>query len=380
MTGADAVIAVRFEGAVGELTVDLSFVAPMHGITALFGPSGSGKTTILRGIAGLIHLRGRVVVGGEVWQDDAARIFRRPHERSVGYVFQEASLFPHLSVRGNLTYGRDRARAAGAPDDVRLDDVVEFLKLGAMLDRAPARLSGGERQRVAVGRALLAQPKLLLMDEPLAALDAGSKEEILPYLEALHEQLQVPALYVSHDLAEVQRLADTIVLLDKGKVLASGPLADVLTDVNLPSARRPDASAVLDAEVGSYDARYGLTAVAVAVAGGSLLVPGRIGEPGAHRRIRIAAADVSLAAERPSQTTITNILPALLVDLRPLDDAQMNVVLHLGEHGEGARILARVTRRSVELLGLQPQQTVFAQVKAVSMIRRKRAAVSSRKA
>ena len=377
MSADPGAIAARYAGTLGGFTLDAAFTVPMQGITALFGASGSGKTTILRAIAGLQRLPGSLSVGGEVWQDDAAGVFRRPHERPVGYVFQEASLFPHLSVRRNLVFGRDRAIAAGAAEDVRFDDVVEFLGLAKLLDRAPARLSGGERQRVAIGRALLAQPKLLLMDEPLAALDLASKEEILPYLETLHERLQVPALYVSHDLAEVQRLADTIVLLEHGKVLATGPLADVLTDVNLPSARRPDASAVLDAEVGAYDERYGLTAVTVD--GGALLVPGRIGEPGAHRRIRVAAADVSLATERPSRTTITNVLPARVIELRPIDDAQMNVVLTLGERGEGARVLARVTRRSVELLGIATGQAVFAQVKAVSMIRRKRTAVSIRR-
>jgi molybdate transport system ATP-binding protein len=362
-----AAIAAQFRGSVGAFALDAAFAAPMHGLTALFGPSGSGKTTILRCIAGLQRVPGRFALGDDVWQDE--RVFRPAHQRPIGYVFQEASLFPHLSVRENLRYGQQRALRGGATPSIREDDVIGFLGIERLLARAPANLSGGERQRVAVGRALLTQPKLLLLDEPLAALDLASKEEILPYFEALHEKLSIPMLYVSHDLAEVQRLADTLVLLEQGRTVAAGPLADVLIDVNLPSARRPDASAVLDAEVGAFDATYALTQVTVA--GASLLVPGRIGEPGSRRRVRIAAADISLAREVPSQTTITNVLPARIVELRPLDEAQVNVVLQLGHDGDGDRILARVTRRSREMLGLRDGARVWAQIKAVSMLRRR---------
>lgn len=360
-------ISATYRGSVGAFPLDIAFDAPMHGLTALFGPSGSGKTTVLRCIAGLQHVPGRLALGAEVWQDE--RIFRRTHERPIGYVFQEASLFPHMSVRDNLVYGRTRALRTGAAEAITETDVVSFLGLERLLDRAPRNLSGGERQRVAMGRALLSQPKLLLMDEPLAALDHNSKEEILPYFETLHERLSIPMLYVSHDLSEVQRLADTIVLLDKGKVVAAGPLADVLIDVNLPSARRPDASAMLDAVVGPYDSRYSLTHVEVP--GGSLVVPGRIGEPGTHRRVRVAAADVSLSVSRPSETTISNVLPVRLLEVRPIDDAQVNVLLLLGHEGDGARMLARVTRRSLEALSLAPGQRIYAQVKAVSMLRRR---------
>ena len=366
MTAAST-IAAQFRGSVGSFALDAAFTAPTQGLTALFGASGSGKTTILRCIAGLQRLPGRFALGAEVWQDE--RTFRPAHRRPIGYVFQESSLFPHLSVRENLLYGQTRAVRGGAAVSIREDDVVGFLGLERLLERAPAHLSGGERQRVAVGRALLTQPQLLLLDEPLAALDLASKEEILPYFEALHERLSIPMLYVSHDLAEVQRLADTLVLLESGRTVAGGPLADVLIDVNLPSARRPDASAVLDAEVGAFDAQYALTQVTVA--GASLLVPGRIGEPGSHRRVRIAAADVSLAREVPSQTTITNVLPARILELRPLDDAQVNVVLQLGHEGDGARMLARVTRRSREMLALTEGARIYAQIKAVSMLRRR---------
>ncbi len=369
MSSAPETIVARYAGNVGQFSLDVAFTAPMHGLTALFGASGSGKTTILRCIAGLQRLPGFLSVGGSVWQDDATRTFRRTHERPIGYVFQEASLFAHLSVGDNLRYGQRRAQKAGTREIISESDVVSFLGLDRLLDRAPANLSGGERQRVAIGRALLSQPQLLLMDEPLAALDLNSKEEILPYLETLHERLSIPMLYVSHDMSEVQRLADSIVLLERGMVAASGHLQDVLTDVNLPSARRPDASAMLDAEVGAFDTRYALTQINVA--GATLMVPGRIGEPGSTRRVRIAAADVSLAATRPSETTITNVLAARIVEMRPLDDAQVNVVVTLGHEGDGARLLARVTRRSFELLGLTQGQRVYAQVKAVSMLRRR---------
>ena len=367
-----AQLAVACKGTIGSLAVDVAFTTPTDGVTALFGPSGCGKTTVLRFVAGLSRLRGRITVGDAVWQDDAAGMFRRTHQREVGYVFQETSLFPHLSVSQNLRYGKMRALRRGSPEAIREADVVAFLGLEALLERAPANLSGGERQRVAVGRALLAQPKVLLMDEPLAALDLASKEEILPYFEALHERLSIPVLYVSHDLAEVQRLADTIVLLERGNVVGTGPLAEVLTDLNLPSSRRPDASALLDAQIVAYDPRYALTTISVR--GGSLLVPGRIGEPGSHRRIRVAAADVSLAATRPSATTISNVLPVRIVEVRPIDEAQVNVTLTLGHEGDGARLLARVTRRSIDTLGLSAGNQVFAQVKAVSMIRRRAAA------
>ena len=230
-------ISVFFKGAVDKFALDASFEAPISGITALFGPSGSGKTTVLRCIAGLTRLPGHLVVAGETWQDE--RVFRPAYERSLGYVFQEPSLFPHLSVQKNLLYGRRRALQAGASEEVRFDDMVELMGVGHLLDRGTAGLSGGERQRIAIGRALLAQPRVLLMDEPLSSLDRKNKEEILPYFEALHEALSIPILYVSHDMSEVERLADHLVLLEAGRVVASGPLADLLADGRLALAEAP---------------------------------------------------------------------------------------------------------------------------------------------
>jgi len=366
MSGAAPTIDARYEGVLGSFVLDVAFEAPMRGITALFGPSGSGKTSILRCVAGLNRLRGRLAVGGDVWQDDASGRFREPYERPVGYVFQEASLFAHLSVRSNLLYGHRRALKAGAPEEIRLDDVVDLLGIGPLLDRATGALSGGERQRVALGRALLAQPRLLLMDEPLSALDRMTKEEIFPYFEALHASLSIPVLYVSHDISEVERLADTIVLLDAGRVVAAGPLDEVLSDIRLPIARGPQASTVLEGRAGSFDARDGLTTLDVG--GEPLLVASRVGEAGTLHRVRIAATDVSLAVDRPSQTTILNIVPVRVQEIEPLNDAQINVVVSIGHRDGGPKLLVRVTRRAQRLLGFDPGQDMYAQIKAVSLV------------
>jgi molybdate transport system ATP-binding protein len=363
-----ATIAARFSGTLGRFSLNASFSAPLRGITALFGPSGCGKTTILRCVAGLQRLGGRIAVGDEVWQDDAAGLFRKPYERSVGYVFQEASLFPHLSVRGNLLYGYRRVRKAGAKRSLVFDDVVDLLGMGYLLDRAPVALSGGERQRVAVGRALLSQPRLLLMDEPLAALDRATKEEILPYLEALHETLAIPIFYVSHDIAEVGSLADTLVLLEAGRVLASGPLAELETAPDLPLMAATGAAATLDGTVAHFDQRFALTTFSVP--GGNLIVAGNHGGMGSTRRLRIHSSDVSLARAAPAETTILNCLPARIVSISPRESAgaQVNVVVALGANGGGARIVARITRKSRAALDLAPGDSVYAQIKGVAVL------------
>ena len=360
-----------YSGRLGRFALDARLEAPMHGVTALFGPSGSGKTTLLRCIAGLTRLRGRLVVAGDVWEDAASGIFRAPHARAVGYVFQEASLFPHLSVRKNLLYGQRRASRVCGSAELGFDDVVTLLGIAPLIDRAPGALSGGERQRVAVGRALLSQPRVLLMDEPLSALDQITKEEIFPYLERLQRSLSIPVLYVSHDVAEVQRLADHVVLLDAGKVVSSGPLDDALSDPRLPFARGATAATVLRAGVASFDAADALTTLRVE--GGALLVPGRVGAPGSLHRLRIAAGDVSLALDPPSRTTILNVLPARIREIEPLEDGRANVLLGLGDDGRGARLLARVTQRSVRMLKLAAGQSLYVQVKAVSILDGRRA-------
>ena len=358
-------ISADYAGQLGGFSLDVAFDMPMRGITGLFGPSGCGKTTILRGMAGLHRLAGRLAVGKSVWQDDASGVFLPPHRRPIGYVFQEASLFPHLSVRGNLQYGLRRAGRNGV---LTFDDVVDLLALARLLDRAPLALSGGERQRVAVGRALLSQPRLLLMDEPLSALDRMTKAEILPYFEALHSSLALPIIYVSHDIGELERLADTLVLLDHGRVIASGPLHELQADPALPLLGMPEASVILEGRIADVDANYALTTLTVA--GGNLIVPGRQGETGGVRRLRISASDVSFALEQPVGTTILNCLPARIETITPhgMEDAQVNVIARLGEAGDGARIAARVTRKSLDALSLRTGVKVYAQIKSVALI------------
>jgi molybdate transport system ATP-binding protein len=359
-------IAAAFADRIGTFALDSRFRAPSRGITALFGPSGCGKTTILRCIAGLQRVKqGEFALDGDVWQD--ARRFRPTYRRPIGYVFQEANLFSHLTVRANLAYGRRRALRHSAPEAIGLDEVVELLGIDRLLDRSPANLSGGERQRVAIGRALLSQPRLLLMDEPLAALDRTSKEEILPYLEGLRDTLAIPALYVSHDIAEVERLADHIILLREGRVVAEGPLEAVQSDPALPIARLPEAAVTLRARVAAFDPAYRLTTLACD--GGDLLVPGEFSATGAAHRIRIAASDVSLTREPPAASTILNVLPARIAAAEAQDPYRVIVVVALGPAGGGARILARISRRSWDALGLAPGQPIFAQIKGMALVR-----------
>jgi molybdate transport system ATP-binding protein len=368
----DAPIVARFQGTLGAFVLDAGFQAPMRGVTALFGPSGCGKTTVLRCVAGLQTLRdGYLSIGDEVWQDGAD--IRPPHERSVGYVFQEASLFPHLSVRRNLLYGQRRAARRGTEPATRFDDAVELLGMQDLLDRSPLRLSGGERQRVAIGRALLSQPRLLLMDEPLAGLDRLSKDEILPYLEALHTTLSIPILYVSHDIAEVEHLADHLVLMQGGRVVACGALADLQADPRLPMAHLPEASVTLSATITHYDSEFGLTTLAVD--GAAIIVPGQCGAIGAPQRVRVRASDVSLARQLPGPSTILNVLPARVAAAEAQDAAQVNVVVRLGAAGHGARVLARVTRKSWQALDIGPGDLVHAQVKSVALVPASGAAV-----
>lgn len=366
MTPSAPSISARYKGVVGRFELDVGFEAPTSGVTALFGPSGCGKTSVLRCMAGLNRLPGRLAVGSDVWQDDATNTFREPYQRPIGYVFQEASLFAHLSVRDNLLYGQRRALKSGAKEEIRLDQVIDLLGIGAFLDRSTGALSGGERQRVALGRALLSQPRLLLMDEPLSALDRITKEEILPYFEALHDSLSIPVFYVSHDISEIEQLADYMVLLDSGRVVAAGSLSDLLADSRLPIARSPEASTVLEATVEAFDATDCLTTLKVH--GECLLVPGRVGDAGSIHRVLIAATDVSLSVERPSLTTILNVVPARVRTIHPVNDAQTNVVVTIGHGDEGPKLLARVTRRAINMLGVTAEQNIYAQIKAVSLI------------
>ena len=360
-SGSENEIAAQFRGRLGAFALDAAFSVPARGVTALFGPSGCGKTTVLRCVAGLRRLDGSLSVAGESWQD--ARTFRPPHRRGVGYVFQEPSLFPHLTVRGNLDYGRRRALRGGAPERVAFAEVVELLGLGRLVDRDPAMLSGGERQRVAIGRALLSQPRLLLMDEPMAALDRTAKDEILPFLERLHSTLLVPVLLVTHDATEVERLADRVVVMREGRVVATAPTGEAMVRADLPFARHPEAAAVLAARVLGSLLEDGL--LQLDIDGQTVLAVRRPLAANRPVRLRIAAGDVSLALERPMKSTILNVLDTVIESIEPLGSAEAIVVLRL--HPGEQRLLARITARSARVLGLASGRRVFAQVKGVSL-------------
>jgi molybdate transport system ATP-binding protein len=353
-------IQARFRIDYPGFALDADIDLPSRGISALFGRSGSGKTTLLRCIAGLERApHGRLRIDGEVWQEGPR--FVPTYCRPLGYVFQEASLFAHLSVRANLDYGRKRV--ATSNHRVEWDRAIELLGIGHLLERKPDRLSGGERQRVAIARALLTSPRLLLMDEPLAALDQTRKDEILPYLEHLHDELEIPVLYVSHAADEVARLADHLVVLEEGKVIGAGPLAEILTRLDLPIRLGEDAGVVLDAVVAERDAEWHLARVEFG--GGDLWVREKGIEVGCHVRVRILARDVSIARDQPIGSSIINTFPATVTEIAA--DTHPALALVKLDAG-GAPVLARVTRRSAASLQLAPGQPVWAQVKAVALI------------
>jgi molybdate transport system ATP-binding protein len=358
----DALIEARFRVEHGAFSLDIDLELVGRGVTAIFGASGCGKTTLLRCIAGLTRAsQGRLRVNAQLWQDDAARIWVPTHRRSLGVVFQEPSLFPHLSVQKNLEFGMKRSSAAAAPD---FDAIVRLLDLRPLLARQPAKLSGGERQRVAIGRALLVRPSLLLMDEPLASLDQRRKAEILPYLERLRDDIQVPILYVTHALDEVIRIADQLVILNAGRLLASGPVASTLTRLDLPTAEADEASAVLQAQIGAQDEAYQLTRIDFS--GGCLWI-GRDDRPlGAPVRARVQARDVSITLAPPVGSSIINVLPAELTEIADAGPERVNLQLQLGDGC--SMLLARITRRSRDTLGLAKGMRVYAQIKGVALM------------
>lgn len=346
--------------------LDVDLQLPARGVSAVFGPSGCGKTTLLRALAGLEHALGRVGLGGEVWQDDRRGIFVPTHRRPIGYVIQEAALFPHLSVRGNLEYGLRRSAEVGS--HLALGQAIELLGIGHLMDRSTATLSGGERQRVAIARALATQPRLLLMDEPLAALDAERKADILPYLERLHTTLAMPIVYVTHAMDEVARLADHLVLLREGRVLAAGPTRELLSRADLPLARRDDAGVVLEARVDAHDARYQMTRIGVA--GAALWVGGSAAAVGETVRAAVLARDVSVTREPAQQTSILNVLPVTL-ESSHADGGTVMLRLRLAAgaaHEAPVHLLARITHKSCDLLALKPGDALWAQVKGVALM------------
>lgn len=360
-----------------DFTLDVALALPARGVTALFGPSGCGKTTVLRALAGLERAAGRVALGDAVWQDDASRRFVPTHRRPLGYVIQEAALFPHLDVRRNLEYGLDRI-APGARR-IALGQVVALLGIGSLMARRPATLSGGERQRVAIARALATSPELLLMDEPLAALDTARKNEVLPYLERLQAELQIPIVYVSHAIDEVARLADHLVLMDQGRVVAEGPLAELLARPDLPLPMGQEAGVVLDAVVAERDAQWQLA---------RMEVEGRDGGPGGANagsdadrfslwsrdpgvalgrrvRLRVLARDVSLTRSPQVDSSIGNQLRARVESIAD-DDHPALALVRVRVCGQP--LLARLSRRSAHALALAPGTAVWAQVKTVALM------------
>jgi molybdate transport system ATP-binding protein len=331
---------------------------PDNGITVLFGASGAGKTTLLRAIAGLEPSTGSLKVGSEIWQDK--NICLPAHERACGYVFQESSLFTHLSVRGNLEYGYKRT---DEPERcISFDRAIELLSLKELLDRPATQLSGGERKRVAIARALLRGPKILLMDEPLASLDARHKRELLPFLERLHSELNIPVVYVSHAPDEVARLADYLAVMNNGEILATGPINEILTRFDLPISHDADSGAVIATTPGSYDEQYGLTTLTFA--GGSLLAPGRIDTDSGNIRVRVMARDISLTLQRQSGTSILNIVSATVLEFAEDGPAQTLVKLD----ADGTVLLARITRKSAADLNIMPGLKLYAQIKSIALL------------
>lgn len=353
-------VRARFRLPYPAFTLDVDLDLPGQGITALFGRSGSGKTTLLRCIAGLERsAAGFLAVNGETWQDGAHRL--PVHRRPLGYVFQEAGLFPHLDVAANLEFGR--RRIAADQRRVSLARAVELLGIGHLLERRCDRLSGGERQRVAIARAVATSPRLLLMDEPLAALDHARKQEILPYLEQLRDELEIPVLYVSHSPDEVARLADHLLVVDDGRAVTHGPLAEVLACVDPPLRLGDDAGVVFSGTVIERDAEWHLARIVFA--GGEVWVRDGGAAVGRRVRVRILARDVSIARSRHDDFSIMNLLSATVISHVAEDHPALALVqLRVGN----TPLLARLTRHSASRLELAPGQQVWAQIKAVALV------------
>ncbi len=352
-------IEARFRISRQEFVLDVDLNLPARGVTALFGCSGCGKTTLLRAIAGLEQdANGYLRVGEQVWQDGDQSV--PTHKRPLGYVFQEASLFAHLNVRQNLEYGTKRVPETERR--VSMERAIDLLGIAPLLSRRTDQLSGGERQRVAIARALAISPRILLMDEPLSGLDHNRKREIMPYLESLHDELDIPVIYVSHSPDEVARLADQLVLLEQGQVAGVGPIGEMLTRTDLPLAHGDDAAALIQARVAGHDDRFDLTYIDFP--GGKFTVAHRALPLGNPVRLRVAARDVSLTQEHQSGTSILNIFPAVVDEITLEGSAQVMVRLLANE----VPLLSRITRKSAELLALEPGKQLFAQVKSVALL------------
>jgi molybdate transport system ATP-binding protein len=350
---------VAIEHRLGAFRLSVAF-ASAGGLTALFGRSGAGKTSVINVIAGLVRPEhGRIVVDETVLTDTARNVLVPAHKRRIGYIFQEGRLFPHLTVRGNLVYGM---RFANGPKNAgELDQVVALLGIDGLLSRRPANLSGGEKQRVAIGRALLSRPRLLVMDEPLASLDEARKAEILPYIERLRDETRIPIVYVSHSIPEVARLATTLVVLSEGGVAAIGSPAEIMGRLDLfPLTGRVEAGAILNTRVVGEDARFGLTLLRAA--GGELRVPRLDLAIGTALRLRIRARDVMIALSPPEGLSALNVLPGIVAEIGPAEGPIVEIRLDCA----GEALIARLTRRSVETLGLEPGRPVYAVIKSIA--------------
>jgi molybdate transport system ATP-binding protein len=346
-----------------DFTLKVDLALPAHGISVLFGPSGSGKTTLLRCVAGLEKAQGHVRVADQVWQHSAENVFLPVWSRELGYVFQEASLFEHLSVRANLSFGVRRVKPAlKAGAALALKQAIELLGIGHLLDRQPAGLSGGERQRVAIARALATQPRILLLDEPLAALDLARKQEVLPWLERLHRDLRIPVLYVTHSMEELTRLADYVVLMNNGSAPIHGAAAQVLGSPEFASQVGSEAGALLNGVVAGHDHHFHLTGINVD--GNTLWVRDQNLVPNTPVRLHVHANDVSIALEEPRNSSIQNRLQGVVVSVADdLHPAQVLVNVRCHEQ----RVLCRITRRALTDLHLEPGTSVWLQIKSVAL-------------
>ena len=352
-------IAVRFNIQRGEFALNIDTVIPETGVTAIFGPSGSGKTTLLRAIAGLEHAdNGYLKVGDALWQGNG--VFLPTHQRKIGYVFQEPSLFSHLSVEGNLNYGLERAKDESSA--VVVQQTINLLGIEHLLKRMPWQLSGGEQQRVAIARALAANPSMLLLDEPLAALGDDQKADILPYLESVYQQLDIPVLYVSHSRNEVARLADHMLLLDNGEIKASGKMTEIFTALDLPMAHQSRAESIIKASVSHYDEEFGIASVAFL--GGQFSVAAEPLIVGSKVRLQVLARDVSITLEPQKNTSILNIIPVTIDAIAKESKSQMTVRLIADE----TALLSRITCKSAYNLNLKEGDKVYAQVKTAALL------------
>ncbi|MFC1751049.1 molybdenum ABC transporter ATP-binding protein [Pseudomonadota bacterium] len=355
-------IKAKFELAYEGFQLDVDLDLPANGVTTLFGPSGSGKSTLLRCIAGLEEgTRGHISIGDEVWSDTDKSVLVPTQQRSLGYVFQEPRLFSHLTVQKNLEYGYKRTPVSERR--IEWKQVIDMLDIGHLLQRKPHRLSGGEQQRISIGRALLASPKVLLMDEPLASLDMARKQEVLPFIRTLHDALDIPVIYVSHSLQEVLQITDTLVLMREGTSIAAGPMTVLCSELEFSQYLGDMSGSVIDAHIASHDEAFGLTHLTFP--GGELLVPQQPFPIGQHQRVHILARNVGIALEEPQVTTsFLNILKATVVDVAVPNSRSHSVQVKLDV---GVPLLTSISLKSLHALKLEPGRSCYALIKAVSL-------------